>query len=344
MEYKTPQSVLSLRKEILNQTKLSQTAIDAIINPDWFAVEREIEWAHNEKQCIISIDHSDYPAKLKQIAHPPLVLFVYGNPGTLDQNQLAIVGSRNPTTTALEVAFDFAKALTGCGLTITSGMAIGIDGAAHRGALSSSEGKTIAVLGSGLNHFYPKSHVKLAHAIAEQGAVISDLPLGSPAASAHFPKRNRIISGLSLGTLVVEAALKSGSLITARYAIEQNREVFAIPSSIRNPRAIGCHYLIKNGAKLVEAPEDILIEIEQQLPHKAKKQNYSVGCDAVHSNEALLDHVTLKLLDCVGFEITEIDHIIERSNLDAPAAMAALVLLELEGFIVKVRGGYIRTT
>jgi len=209
---------------------------------------------------ILTLHDPAYPALLKEIADPPPLLFVRGDPAVLSRPQLGIVGSRNPTPGGRSLAEDFARSLSRCGLVVTSGMALGIDAAGHRGALRGG-GTTLAVAGTGPDRIYPARHRDLARAIVEQGAIISEFAPGTPALPSNFPRRNRIISGLSLGVLVVEAACRSGSLITARLAAEQGREVFALPGSIHNPLARGCHHLIRQGAKLVEDIEDIVEEL-----------------------------------------------------------------------------------
>lgn len=223
-------------------------------------VAADLRWLEQDGHHFLPYGSADYPPLLAQLEDAPIGLFVRGDPATLQLPQLAIVGSRNPTPTGRDNAAAFAAHLARCGLAITSGLAIGIDAAGHRGALETG-GRTIAVCGTGLDIDYPTTHAQLAREIAAQGALVSELPPGTPAARRNFPRRNRIISGLSLGTLVVEAAVHSGSLITARLAAEQGREVFAIPGSIHNPLARGCHRLIREGAKLVETAEDIFAEL-----------------------------------------------------------------------------------
>jgi len=227
---------------------------------DTAAFEAELAWLSETGHHLVTWADTDYPPLLREIPAPPVVLYVIGDRQSLSHPQFAIVGSRNPTPMGRENAQAFAKTLAGAGLTITSGLALGIDGAAHRGALDAG-GKTIAVVGTGLDRVYPARHRDLAYAVVQQGALVSEFPLGTPPKSENFPVRNRIISGLSLGTLVVEAAVQSGSLITARLATEQGREVFAIPGSIHSPQARGCHALIRQGAKLVETAQDILEEL-----------------------------------------------------------------------------------
>jgi DNA processing protein len=260
------------------------------------------------------------------------VLYVRGDVGLLSKNQLAMVGSRHPTAMGVETAQQFAKQLAASGLVITSGLALGIDGASHRGALLT--GKTIAVLGTGLGSIYPRTHQSLATEILEKGGtLVSEFPPASPPKAAHFPLRNRIISGLSLGVLVVEAAIRSGSLITARTALEQNREVFAIPGSIHNPLARGCHQLLRQGAKLVETVEDVLEEINLQIT-KTTKLPLKEPVD--------LDPQLKRVLAQIGYEATAVDAIILRSELTASEVSSMLLSLELAGYVCNAPGGYVR--
>ncbi len=228
--------------------------------PDWERlVEGDLAWTQRPNHHVLTLSDPRYPPLLKEISDPPPVLFCIGDPECLHRTQIAIVGSRNPTPTGREIAHELAASLARAGFCITSGLAIGIDGTAHHAALRAG-GYTVAVLGNGLSTIYPRSHRHLAEQIANHGAVISEFPLESQAHAYHFPQRNRIISGLSRGTLVVEATRNSGSLITARCALEQNRDVFAVPGSIRNPLSSGCHELIRQGATLVACAEDLLSE------------------------------------------------------------------------------------
>ncbi len=230
----------------LRRAGLAEKSVDALIQPDREAIAADLAWLEGPDRCLIPFTDARYPRLLAEIPSPPLALFVMGDPECLAAPQLAVVGSRNPTPGGTDTAYGFSRHLAGCGLTITSGLAMGIDAAAHRGALDAG-GRTIAVTGTGLGRVYPARHRDLAHRIAEQGALISEFPPDVGARRENFPRRNRILSGLAVGTLVVEASVQSGSLITARYALEQGREVFAIPGSIHNPLAKGCHALIRHG-------------------------------------------------------------------------------------------------
>lgn len=307
--------------------------------PDWAAAEADLAWAEAAgDRHILTLADARYPPLLASIADAPPVLYVIGDPALLACPQLAMVGSRNPTPSGAETAYAFARHLAGAGLVITSGLALGVDAASHKGALD-APGQTIAVAGTGLDRVYPARHKALAHAIAEHGALVSEFPPGTPPLPFHFPRRNRIISGLSVGTLVVEAALGSGSLITARTAVEQGREVFAIPGSIHNPLARGCHRLIREGAKLVEIAGDILEELAPQLCAALAESD---PVNEVTSVE--LEPAARRLLECLDQAPTAVDLLVERSGLTADTVSSILLVLELQGYVAAVPGGhYIRT-
>lgn len=288
------------------------------------AVDRSMAWADQPGQHILTLADTAYPRALLEIADPPSLLYVRGNPSLLQKRGLAVVGSRNATPQGLQTAEAFAKALASRGQCIISGLALGIDAAAHRGALA-AHGETVAVIGTGADRIYPARNKALALAIVEQGAVVSEFPLGTPAIAANFPRRNRIISGLSRGVLVVEAAPESGSLITARLAAEQGREVFAIPGSIHSPVARGCHKLIKQGAKLVETAADVLEElgsfVDLPLP--------PIGHAPVDDNP---------LLAALGHDPCSLDDLAERTGQDAGQLLPELLILELSGQIATLPG------
>ncbi|HET9843098.1 MAG TPA: DNA-processing protein DprA [Gammaproteobacteria bacterium] len=306
---------------------------------DWQGVEQDLNWelSHN---CYIILRHDAlYPPLLKEIANPPHVLFLQGNIATLSFHQIAMVGSRNPSQQGCENAFLFAKRLAQEGLTITSGLAIGIDTWSHKGALACN-GFTIAVLAHGLDTIYPASNKKLVDQILQnKGALLSEFAIGTLPRHSHFPRRNRIISGLSLGVLVVEATLKSGSLITAKFAVEQGREVFALPGSIHNPLAKGCHHLIRQGAKCIESQEHILEELRpQQTPCISEPARIK----STDTNKENLPSDLHKILNHIGFECTPLDRIVEQSGLPSSKVSASLVELELHGAITLESGGYVR--
>ena len=321
----------------------SDKSVEGLANPDWEAVEQDLAWLEAERHCFISIQDADYPESLKEIPSPPLGLFCKGDTDLLGSVQLAMVGSRNPSQTGMDLADDFASTLSRHGLVITSGMAMGVDAIAHEAALRSN-GLTVAVCGTGLDRVYPARNKALAHAIADEGLMISEFPTGTPPAKQNFPRRNRIISGLSLGVLVVEAARKSGSLITARQAMEQGREVFAIPGSIHNPLARGCHKLIREGAKLVESAEDILEELAPLLPI-VDNAAASAPSVSAKSDVSELDAEYQQLLEAMGFEPLDVNAIVERSGLTAESVSSMLLILELQGRVSLAPGGaYVRNS
>lgn len=319
---------------------LASEIIEALRHPHSASIERDMKWAQCSSHHIITFDDDAYPPYLKEIADPPLVLFVEGDPSILQKINLAVVGSRHATPMGLNTAEQFSYCLAEEGFVISSGLALGIDGAAHRGALT-AKGMTIGVAGTGLLHRYPRSHAKLMDEMIEKkGAVISEFPLETPPKAMNFPQRNRIIAGLSIGIVVVEAALKSGSLITARYAVENGRDVFAIPGSIHHPLARGCHYLIRQGAKLVEEAKDIIEELSHYKKFLHPPVRSSLTPIKTNLND-LSDQYSL-IFDQVKHEITPIDVIILRSGLTASEVSSILLTLELTGYIQSVPGGYIR--
>lgn len=336
LQFDSPQQILDNPNLVQG---LSASVMDGLRRPDWQQVEADLAWLEADNRYLLPIDDQRYPALLREISDPPPLLYVQGDVSLLSQWQLAIVGSRNPSASGRQTAFDFSRYLASGGLTITSGLAAGIDGAAHQGALAAG-GKTIAVVATGLDRVYPAKHRDLAHQISEQGVIVSESPLGTSPRAELFPRRNRIISGLSLGTLIVEAALKSGSLITARMAMEQAREVFAIPGSIHNPLSRGCHQLIREGAKLVETADDILEELGALAGVSAPEIEPATESQVSHKKDG--DYQIL--FETLGFDPIPIDKLIENSGLTADAVSSMLLLLELEGEVESLPGGrYVRT-
>lgn len=335
--FQHPSNVINASKAALLAAGLKEETIAYIIKPNWVLLERECLWAEQPGQTIINYQDPQYPALLREISDPPLLLYISGEPGLLSQPQLAMVGSRNPSFKGRELAIQFAANLASMGWVVTSGMAMGIDAASHEGALQVG-GATVAVLGSGLQQIYPKRNQALAKKIAMQGALISEFPLQARPNPRYFPQRNRIISGLSLGTFVVEAALRSGSLITAKLAAEQGREVFALPGSVHNPLAKGCHWLIRQGAKLVESCEDI----SEELPPLINKCTKLVELDKHSPHDANLEPTCRALLKCIDFEQTSIEQLVNRSGLSVADVSAKLLILELHGYISRSHGGYVR--
>lgn len=289
--------------------------------------ERTLAWLDAEPAArrIVTLGDADYPPLLLETADPPLLLYTQGRVGLLREPSLAVVGSRNPTPQGRETARALAQATGEAGFTVVSGLALGIDAAAHEGGLA-TPASTIAVVGTGLDRVYPKRHLELAHRIAADGLLVSEFPLGAPPLAAHFPQRNRIIAGLARGTLVVEAALQSGSLITARLAAEAGREVFAVPGSIHSPQARGCHALIQQGAKLVLGIDDIVAELQPAVPRqRALAPPPEPGpADAV--------------LDALGWDPLGFDELAARTGLDAATLAARLLDLEFEGRVARLPG------
>ncbi|KJA12250.1 DNA processing protein DprA [Acidovorax temperans] len=329
------------------------------VPPSWpELLEKTWQWLHasdlaeGTARAIITLGDVRYPKKLLDTEDPPLMLYVVGARAVVQGQPfaegrcLAVVGSRNPTAQGADNAYQFAKALGATGLTIVSGLALGVDAAAHEGALApiapdrplkqGDAPATIAVVGTGLDRVYPSRHLDLAHRIARHGLLVSEYPLGTPPLAPNFPKRNRIISGLSQGTLVVEAALASGSLITARLATEQGREVFAIPGSIHAPQSRGCHALIKQGAKLVESAQDVLEECRWALPAAT---SFTAGDTAVGTDEpAATVPQESALLQAMGYDPVGLDALVNRTGMDAASLQVQLLELELDGVVARLPG------
>ena len=305
--------------------------------PDDAAIDADIAWIEASRATLIPCTSPHYPELLARTSRAPAALYVLGEVSALRTPQLAIVGSRSPTASGRTTARDFAEFFSRAGITITSGLALGIDAASHEGALKAA-GITIAVCGTGLDRVYPRRNASLAARIRERGALVSEFPPRTDPFPQHFPQRNRVISGLSFGTLVVEAARASGSLITAQHALEQGREVFAIPGSIHNPLSRGCHKLIRDGAKLVESAADVLSEVLNFLQPQALApvQPHPHG-----SAEAapVLDKEYEILLDALGFEPAGIDVLVARTGLPSESVASMLLILELQGHVKPHAGG-----
>lgn len=327
--------LLNLPWSSLMDAGLTELQAEKLRNPPLSSIRAARQWLQSDaSHQLIHWHHPAYPALLREIKHPPIALFAAGDIRLLQTQQVAIVGSRRPTPVGKRIAFDWAAQLSSLGVTITSGLAQGIDASAHQGALS-VQGATIAVLGHGLQHQYPKQNAALFQQIRQTGLLVSEYLPDQPPLAPLFPIRNRIVVGLSHGTLVVEAAEKSGSLISAGYAAEYSRELFAVPGSVMNPQAAGCHQLIQQGAKLTRHIADILEELDLQLspqiPLNLDEKNYST--------KALSDQ---GLLANVGYEVSAIDEIAQRAARPIADVTVALMQLELSGAIAAVPGGYIR--
>ena len=329
--------VFASSHEQLARAGLPDEAIRFLRLSDPASIKADLEWLAQPSHTVVPFTDAGYPAQLRQLKDPPPVLFIKGDASLVKDPQIAIVGTRLPTPAGREHAVRFARDLACSGLLITSGLARGIDTAAHRGALDAGR-PTIAVIATGQDLIYPAENKPLAQAIAEHGALVSEFPCGTPPLAAHFPRRNRLISGLALGVLVIEAGARSGSLITARLAGDQGREVFAVPGSPRNPVARGCHRLIRQGAKLVEDERDVLVELKPQIRDVLE----SAGAPPAGAEQEGLDAEHRALLEQMGFEQTTVDALVERSGLPVQQVSAMLLLLELEGHVVAGGGFYQR--
>ena len=321
-----PDQILAVSESALSQVVGAKLAERIKSHDSSEIVANTLAWLEQPNHAMVTLADAGYPPLLLQTADPPPLIYVKGRVDLLSLPAIAVVGSRNATAQGVINAESFAKSLSNSGLCIVSGMALGIDAAAHAGGLAGA-GKSVAVVGTGLDRIYPARNKELAHQLAQQGALISEFPLGTPALANNFPRRNRIISGLSLGCLVVEAAVYSGSLITARLASEQGRDVFAIPGSIHSALAKGCHQLIKQGAKLVERAEDILEEIQWAYRIHSTAETATTS----ETDEPLLEHL--------GFDPAPIDALVSRTGLSAEHISAKLLELELAGLVQSLPGG-----
>jgi len=330
--------------------KLKRETLDALTKPNQAAMDRCNEWLVGSGRSLVTIADLNYPPMLARVGDAPVALLCEGDTQRLHLPCIAIVGSRGGTAGGLDFAGSLAREFSASGLTVVSGLALGIDAAAHSGALK-GPGTTAAVMATGVDLVYPKQNQKLARAIVEQGGVLlSEMPLATPPLPALFPQRNRIISGLSLGVVVVEASLQSGSLVTARMAGEQGREVFAVPGSVHNPMARGCHALIRQGAKLIESAEDVLNELgallqaaanDRQIPRRYHSAGPSAGSSAESKIAQTLPPLAPEdqsILDAMGFDPIAIDQLVERTQHSVPALSSTLLRLELDGFIDSLNG------
>jgi DNA processing protein len=351
----SPENVLSQsnkRLEPLLELETLSVIQDFQSNPEQSTIGQkalvDLEWIDAQPNVhLLSVADISYPELLQTIPNLPPLLFVRGDIHLLSLPQIAIVGSRNPSSGGAENAYRFAEFLAGNGFAITSGLALGVDAAAHQGALA-AQGKTIAVMGTGLDMIYPSRHRALAQQILETGgALVSELPLGSSSKAANFPQRNRIISGLSCGVLVVEAAIQSGSLITAKAAMQQNREVFAIPGSIHNPLARGCHQLIRQGATLVETGQDIVDQLQGMLGYQREKLTklQEKAAKKAELDEKELDALSpaeQQLIHAMGYDPVNIDDLVERTGIGVGSVAAQLIGLEIKGYVQQIGAGYQR--
>jgi DNA processing protein len=356
-----PEQIFSQSEQSLSEG-LKPSQVKALLSPGKelpALIEATWAWLSNTSgawRTVVSLADSDYPKALLQLPDPPVLLYITGSQAVYEHiaakeaaDDIAIVGSRNATPQGLANARNFAKAFAQSGMHIVSGLALGIDGAAHEGALDaqhdfgSAAGSTIAVVGTGLDRVYPKRHHDLAHRIAQHGLIISEFPIGTPPLSENFPRRNRIIAALTQGTLVVEAAIQSGSLITARQALDLGKDVFAIPGSIHSPQAKGCHHLIKQGAKLVESAQDVI----EELPIKPS----AMLANAMISGALRADFIPVSgskssenapenpLLEALGHDPISLDNLIDRTGIPAAQLQVQLLELELLGEVARLPGG-----
>ncbi len=338
----TPQAICAERFESLAAIA-GEPAARAILAPPpagfGDTVASVAAWCEEPRCTVVSLRDAAYPAALRALHDPPPLLYVKGRLEPLREPTMAIVGSRGATPQGLADAEYFARALASAGLTIVSGLALGIDGAAHRGALDSN-GYTVAVVGTGADIVYPVRHRALAAEIAERGAIVSEWPLGTPARREHFPQRNRLIAALARGVLIVEAAPRSGSLITARLANEMGREVFAVPGSIHSPLSRGCHQLIKEGAKLTETPDDVFEELGIGAPRQAPL----FGAASLSPAEPSPDSRMARVLDALGHAPATLEILAARTDIDSAALQSLLLELELAGRLDALPGGrFMRT-
>ena len=319
---------------------LPDAVCSELANSSRSVIAPDLEWlAASTQRHLLTLADPDYPPLLRRLADAPPVLFVDGDLNALWRAQIAMVGSRNASRAGCDTARDFAAHFARLGMVITSGLAEGIDAAAHVACLDAG-GSTLAVCGTGLDRVYPDRHRALAARIAMQGALVSEFPIGTPPLPEHFPRRNRIIAGLTLGTLVVEASMKSGSLITARLAGEYGRDVFAVPGSIHEPRARGCHHLIRNGATLVTEAREI-IEALQPIGHElGEALRARLATQVVHNDAAPEpDAANSRLLEAIGFAATDFDSLVSATGLTAGAISSMLMSLELDGHVADLGGG-----
>jgi DNA processing protein len=340
----------------LRAAGLAERAIDGLRQPDSRRLEADLEWLLGADRHLLPLDHEDYPPLLRQTPGPPPALWVTGDPAALWRPQIAIVGSRNPTSGGLQHGSEFAAELARRGFTIVSGLALGIDAAAHRGALQSSGGCTVAVMGTGPDRLYPARNADLGREIANRGALVTELPPGVGAKASHFPSRNRIISGLSLGVLVVEGGINSGSLITARLAAEQGREVFALPGSLHNPLAKGCHRLIKQGARLAEHADDIVQALGPMADRLARSLRRRLAAPPSAPDAARVrpegdgpawaslprDPDYRRLWDALGHDPVSIDRLVTQTDLSAQTLSSMLLMLELRDLVETLPGGRVQ--
>ncbi|MGH8052157.1 MAG: DNA-processing protein DprA [Arenimonas sp.] len=347
-KYTSAKMVLAACKSEWRSLGISEKACARMSAPDLVRLEQDLEWCDQTQHHIIAWHSADYPELLRRSENPPAALFVAGNVDLLWHPQIAIVGSRHPSAGGKENARQFARTLSEADWCITSGLAEGIDTCAHQGVLEAEiPGRTIAVVATGLDLTYPEKNRDLMQAISIQGAVVSEHPPGTPPLKEHFPSRNRIIAGLSLGCLVVEAADRSGALITARLAGEIGREVFAIPGSIHNPMAKGCHKLIRQGAVLVEKPAEVveaLRPIANELAEALRGRLNETMVSGEKCQRSTIKTLYKPIWEALGHDFVNLDQLVDRTGLTTPELSSMLLIMELEGNITVADGRYTRNT
>ena len=323
----------ALGARVTQRLDLAPAALEFLAAPDEAAVDADLAWLSSSGARILLAGDAEYPPLLRQMPRAPAALYVEGSVAALSAPQIAMVGSRSPTAAGRATAREFAAFFARQGLTVTSGLALGIDAASHEGALAGG-GETVAVYATGLDRVYPAEHAQLAQRVRARGALVSEFPPGTPPLRGHFPQRNRIIAGLTLGTLVVEATRYSGSLTTAQRAVDGGRDVFAIPGSIHSPLSRGCHQLIKCGAKLVEEAADVLSELQFSLSKEAV-----TTLQDEREKPPELDKEYEMLLDALDFEPATIDVLVARTHLPGESVASMLLILELQGRVATLPGG-----
>ena len=340
-----PEDIIKAGKDELRKAGLDEKTIRFLRNPPPDKIKPNLHWMAKPNHIIRTFNCQQYPEGIKELKDPPPLLYIKGNEDLLKEPQIAVVGSRQPTSGGQANAKGFARDLAKAGLLINSGMALGIDTIAHEAALVSGS-TTVAVIATGPDKIYPAKNKHLAERIAEQGVLVSEFPIGTTLVRANFPRRNRLISGLSLGVVVIEASMQSGALITARLAAEQGKDVFAVPGSIHNPKAQGCHHLIQQGAKLVQKTGEILIELQPQLEqHLQEKEQSKISKDdhdkPRHSQENLSD-TNKDILEAMGYDPVDVDTLAMRCRLSVQTVSVALLTLELENYVGEDNGIYTR--
>ena len=341
-----PEEILKATTQELHKAGLDEKAIRFIRNPPSDKITPSLSWLEAPSHTIRTLRCQQYPGKIKEIKDAPPLLYIKGDENLLKEPQIAVVGSRQPTPGGQANAKKFSREIVEAGLLVTSGMASGIDSVAHETALA-NQGTTVAVIATGPDKIYPAKNKSLAEHIAEQGVLLSEFPVGTEPVRANFPRRNRLISALSFGVVVIEAGIRSGALITARLAAEQGKDVFAVPGSIQNPQARGCHHLIQQGAKLVQKTEDILLELQPQLERYLRKKEDGKTkrkeSDDAEQNQTGLSDMHVVILEAMGYDPVDIDTLAMRCRLPVQTVSVALLTLEIENYVGEDNGVYTRT-